>query len=30
MKINMKGIDIQRDIIDGKGAAHEFVLSRIR
>ena len=25
-----KGIDIQKDIIDGKCAAHEFVLSRLR
>ena len=25
-----KGIDIQNDIIDGKGAAHEFILSRLR
>ena len=26
----LKGIDIQRDVIDGKSAAHEFVLSRLR
>ena len=26
----LKGIDIQRDVLDGKGAAHEFVLSRLR
>ena len=26
----LKGIGIQRDVIDGKGAAHEFVLSRLR
>ena len=25
-----KAIDIENDIIDGKGAAHEFVLSRLR
>ena len=25
-----KGIDIQNDIIDGKDAAHEFILSRLR
>ena len=25
-----KGIDIQRDVIDGTGAAHEFILSRLR
>ena len=26
----LNGIGIQRDTIDGKGAAHEFVLSRLR
>ena len=26
----LKGIDIQRAVIDGKGAAHEFILSRLR
>ena len=26
----LKGIDIQNDILDGKSAAHEFVLSRLR
>ena len=26
----LNGIGIQRDVIDGKGAAHEFVLSRLR
>ena len=25
-----KGIDIESDVIDGKGAAHEFILSRLR
>ena len=25
-----KGIDIQNDVLDGKGAAHEFILSRLR
>lgn len=25
-----KGIDIEKDVIDGKGAAHEFILSRLR
>ena len=26
----LKGIDIQNDALDGKGAAHEFILSRLR
>ena len=26
----LKGIDIENDVIDGKGAAHEFILSRLR
>ena len=26
----LNGIGIQRDVIDGKGAAHEFILSRLR
>ena len=25
-----KGIDVEKDVIDGKGAAHEFILSRLR
>ena len=25
-----KGIDIENDVLDGKGSAHEFVLSRLR
>ena len=26
----LKGIDIERDVLDGRGFAHEFVLSRLR
>ena len=26
----LKGINIQHDILDGKGSAHEFILSRLR